>query len=208
MKTHGKFITPILLLALAMLVMVIGWLIGQSMMPFTQNVSAQGKPRGLFATPENLRYVGLAFTPVEATENRAQAALTREKAIEAALSNEPGLKAATDVDARLGLLGPANDSLVISSDLAEGNLVWVVTFFGVETASSGPPGAPRYISNEYHVVINAFTGKYVMALPLYNVTPKPPFKQDVPPSKQPKKSNPSSDSVSTPLVAPTETLAP
>ena len=191
-----------------LLVLVVGLLIGSSITSSTQVVTAQDKPRGLFATPENLSYIRLAFTPVIVTDMLAQSAIIRDKAIEAALSNEPGLNAATDIDSQLGLLGTLNDNLVTSSDLAEGKLVWVVTFFGVETASSGPPGAPRYISNEYHVIINAITGEYIMAFPLYDVTPKPPVTQDVPYPTQPNDSDPSLDPFSPAAVAPTERPSP
>jgi hypothetical protein len=175
MKPRGKLVFVILTLAL--LVSVIGWLIGHSLISPAQNVSAQDQPRGLLATPENLGYLGLTFTPVAVTDNLALSAITRDQAIEVALSNEPGLKAATDIASQLGLLRTVNDSGVTASDLAEGQLVWIITFFGVDTASSGPPGAPRYLSHEYHIVINALTGKYLMAFPLYEVTPKPPTTQ-------------------------------
>jgi hypothetical protein len=53
-------------------------------------------------------------------------------------------------------------------------LVWIVTFEGIDTASSGPSQAPRYVSHEDNVVINAKTGGIVMAFPLADITPTNP----------------------------------
>jgi hypothetical protein len=43
--------------------------------------------------------------------------------------------------------------------------VWIVTFYSIETSSSGPPGASHYVSQQYNVVIDAKTGRYIMAFP-------------------------------------------
>jgi hypothetical protein len=54
-------------------------------------------------------------------------------------------------------------------------LAWIVSFEGIDTSSSGPSQAPKYVSHEFNVVINAKTGGYVMALQLFDITPTNPY---------------------------------
>jgi hypothetical protein len=143
----------------------------------TRSVSAQAPQKYLAATPQNLESLGLSFTPVGPTESQAQGAIGKDQAIASALNEAPGLKAATSVSGMLGTLRDvnlqqaANQGVPIDTQLADMGLVWLVTFNGIETSSSGPGGVPRYSSNEFNVVIDAKTGLFVMAFPLYDVTP-------------------------------------
>jgi hypothetical protein len=153
------------------------WLLIEHMASRPHVVYSQEQKNYLAATPQNLKYLGLDFVPMQVSDSRARGAITSEQAIAAALKEEPGLKAATSVSSMLGVLNnlnlqqAANQGVTIGPNLAAMGLVWIVTFEGVDTSSSGPSQAPRYVSHEYDVVIDAKTGAYIMAFPLYDITP-------------------------------------
>jgi hypothetical protein len=155
-----------------------------------QGDSTQLQQKYLAATPQNLEYLGLSFTQVNVTDSQAQGAIGKDQAITAALNEEPGLKAASSVSAMLGFMNntnlqqAANQGVSVDPHLANMGLVWLVTFNGIETSSSGPSGAPHAISNELNVVIDAKTGNSVEAFPLFDVTPRAPS-SNIPPSGGP-----------------------
>jgi hypothetical protein len=74
----------------------------------------------------------------------------------------------------LNLQQAVNQGVRVDPALANMGLVWIVSFEGIDTSSSGPSQAPKYVSHEYNVVINAKTGGYVMAFPLADITPASP----------------------------------
>jgi hypothetical protein len=143
-------------------------------------VSARMPQKYLAATPQNLEALGLSFIQVNGSDNQAQGAIGKDQAITAALHGEPDLKAATSVSAMLGLLTDpdlqqaVNQGVAIDPHLADMGLVWLLTFNGIETSSSGPAGAPHATSNQLNVVIDAKTGNFVEAFPLFDVTPSAP----------------------------------
>ncbi|MGB8213807.1 MAG: hypothetical protein WCE68_09650 [Anaerolineales bacterium] len=146
----------------------------------TQVVFVQGQMHNLAATPQNLNYLGFDFVPIPVSDSRAHGAITSEQAVAAALREEPSLKAATRESSMLGLLHDMNlqqaatQGVIIDPSLADPGLVWMVTFEGMDTSSSGPPQALRYKSHEYNVVVDAKTGVFRMAFPLYAITPSAP----------------------------------
>ncbi len=170
----------IILAALLGIVMVggSGFLIWQ--MVSRPAVDVQKQPPDLAATPQNLKYVGLEFVPISTSDPRAHGAMDGGQALAVALKGEPDLKKATRVTRMLGELhdlnleGAAKAGLPVDPAKADMGLVWIVTFEGIDTASSGPSGAPRIVAHEYNVVINARTGGTIMAFPLADITPTAP----------------------------------
>ena len=189
MREH-KVIIIIVLLIVAVIALGVGFLMVHRGGFGTKGASDQGLQKYLAATPQNLEYLGLSFTQVNVNDKQAQDAIWKNQAIAAALNGEPDLKAATSVSAMLGLLTnpnlqqAVNQGVAIDPHLANMGLVWLVTFYGIETSSSGPPGSPHSTSNELNVVINAKTGNFVEAFPLFDVTPRAPS-SSVPPSGGP-----------------------
>jgi hypothetical protein len=131
-------------------------------------------PASLLATPTYLDCLGYHFVPVATIDPSALAAISSEQAVSAAWQYEPALKSATIIDTSLGHLGnPANGG-ASGSAVAGASLVWVVSFSGVESVSSGPPGAPHHTANEYSVVIDAQSSQPLVAFPLCNIAPPNP----------------------------------
>jgi len=208
MRKH-KTVIIIGLLIVTIIALGVGFLMAHLAAFTTHSASAQVLQKYLAATPQNLEYLGLSFTQVNVTDSQAQGAIGKDQAITAALNEDSGLKAATSVSAMLGLLTnpnlqqAVNQGVVIDPHLANMGLVWLLTFNGIETSSSGPAGAPHSTSNELNVVIDAKTGKFIEAFPLFDVTPKAPS-SNIPPSGGPATgAAPIPPAFSTPTTAPT-----
>lgn len=120
----------------------------------------------LWATPGYLSCLGMHFDPVATTDPSAAAVVSSEQAVSATWQDQPNLKSAAILDVSLGRLGNAPGSGSTTSVLAGGPLVWVVSFSGVQSVSSGPPGAVHHTSNEYSVVIDATSAKVLVSFPL------------------------------------------
>lgn len=189
MRKH-KLNIMIKLLPAALFVLAVGIIMGRMLVSTTQDASAQMPQHYLAATPQNLEYVGLSFTQIDIADSQAQGAIKKDQAIAFASNHGPELKAANDVSAILGFLSDtglkqaATQGIQVNPQLTDMGLVWLVTFHGVETYSNGPVEAKRYISTEYNVVIDAKTGQYVMAFPLFDVTPRAPTNNIVGPINQ------------------------
>ena len=110
------------------------------------------------------------FDPVATTDPAAAAVISSEQAVSAAWQDQPDLKSAAILDVSLGRLGNAPGSGSTTSVLAGGPLVWVVSFSGVQSVSSGPPGAVHHSSNEFGVVIDATSAKVLVSFPLCDDT--------------------------------------
>jgi hypothetical protein len=208
MRKH-KVVIIIGLLIVTLIALGVGLFMAQLGAFATQGVSVQLLQKYLAATPQNLEYLGLSFTQVNVVDSQAQGAIGKNQAITAALKEEPGLKAATGVYAMLGFLNDsnlqqaANQGVPVDSHLANMGLVWLITFNGIETSSSGPPGAPHATSNDLNVVIDAKTGNFVEAFPLFDVTPRAPFSNVPPSGGPPTVAAPLPTVYATPTTAPT-----
>jgi hypothetical protein len=174
-----------------------------------QGASAQTPQKYLAATPQNLEYLGLSFTQVNDNDNQAQGAIGKDQAITAALNEEAGLKSATSISAMLGFMSNTNlqqaekQGVSVDPHLTNMGLVWLVTFYGIETSSSGPSGARHATSNELNVVIDAKTGNPVEAFPLFDVTANAPS-INIPPSGGPATvAAPIPPAYAAPTIAPT-----
>jgi len=174
----------------------------------TKGAFGQVPQKYLAATPQNLEYLGLSFTQVNVNDRRPQGAIGKNQAIAAALNGEPGLKAATSVSAMLGFMSntnlqqAANQGVSVDPHLANMGLVWLVTFYGIETSSSGPSGARHSTSNELNVVIDAKTGIYIEAFPLFDVTPVAPSSNMPPSGGPPTVAAPIPPAYATPTISP------
>ena len=122
----------------------------------------------MIATPQNLQALGMTFVPVDPTDPQATGTITKEHAVSAALKEQPGLIHATYYSARFGWLTSTTIPI-----LAVKRLVWMVTYQGIETSSSGPPGVKHYVSHEHTMVMDAHDGHYIVSFPIFDLTPVP-----------------------------------
>src|SRR5450759_4318253 len=117
---------------------------GQHASPQASASSRATPPPSLLATPGYLSCLGLHFVPVATTDPQAAPVISSEQALSAVWQYQPSLKSATILDVSLGRLGNAPGSGTTTSVLAGTPLVWVVSFSGVVSVSSGPPGAVHH----------------------------------------------------------------
>ena len=211
MKSIQRFAAFIALFGLFLLSAYIAFLISSTLVPPASSASAQRQTSSLIATPENLKYLGVAFTPVDPADKRAQGFIAKERAMTVILQVSPGLKNATGYDATLGFISNPNLQQAsraganVDSRLAGPTLVWAIVFHGIESASMGPPGAEHHYAYDLVVVVDARTGDYLMSFPVSDLvkTPLPasPSKTIIPLSPQPGVKPP--QAVGTPTIAPT-----
>lgn len=211
MKQIQIFATFIALFSLILLFAYIGFLISGALVANAPGASAQQQTSSLIATPENLKYLGLTFTPVDPADKQAQGSVAKERAIAIALQEMPGLKTATGNDATLGLISNPNLQQIsrageaVDSRLAGPTLVWAVTFHGIDSVSSGPPGVPRHYAHDLVVVVDAKTSKYIVAFPISDL-----MKTQLPSSPNGSSPTPSgaNPNVKPPKAVGTPTIAP
>lgn len=107
----------------------------------------------------------LNLTFVSANMKASDVQMSREDAVARATKTQKRLKDATSVIAELGYLNSPNlaqEGNTVDQNLAGDRLVWIVSFQGIETISSGTPGSRHHVAHEYNVVIDAATGQFVM----------------------------------------------
>jgi hypothetical protein len=173
MKSPRLF-TPILFLVFV----IAGGCIGQSYQPSSQ-AQVTGHPPGIYAaiTPENLQFLDFQFTSIDPTDSRLIKAITRDQAVRSALEFEPLGKNATSISTQVGYFD--NISTV---DLQNHRPVWLVTYHGVDTVSSGPPEAEHLVANTLTVAIDAFQGVGIVSMTLAVITPESGTSQTTGPS--------------------------
>jgi hypothetical protein len=142
------------------------------------NLAAQpGTPLPhLAVTPENLQFYDFQFTPLSPNDSRLEKAISQDQAVSAALQFEARGKIATFVTTQVGFSDGAT-----SLDLANERLVWLVTFHGVDSLSSGPPESTHQVSHELTVVVDAHTGEAIIS---FTMGAKPPEADTTPTSTQ------------------------
>jgi len=200
-----KLIVIVGLFTITVLVAAVGLWLARAVFT-TQDVPAQAQPHGLAATPQNLRYLGFEFNVISMADRQAQGAVTEKQAIAAAIKDDPGLKAATSVSTMLGFLRDINTSsqdTSIDPHITGKSLVWLLTFDGIKNVSSGPPGAPRGVSNAESVVIDAKSGVYVMAFTISDFTAVTPGNNPIPTFDGTAEATPLPPSNAIPTIAPT-----
>lgn len=142
-----------------------GWYFGNINSRNTQQVQAQYK-QGEVDTKALESLLNLTFVP--ANMKARDAKMSMGDAVTRATKTQKRLQDATGVTAELGYLyssnlaNMANDGKKVDQNLAANQLVWIVSFQGIETVSSGPPGSNHHTAHEYNVVIDAATGEFVM----------------------------------------------
>jgi hypothetical protein len=163
-----------ILISSMLVFLLIGVIVGYNISnPSKEQVQAQPPLALTQERQAKLKALGLDFTPVDETSvasNQAQVFIPRQRAIDTArqgLSNT-GVRI---ISVALGNLSDAQmkgaqaAGIPVDPARVDMGLVWIVTFDGIESISSGPPEAPRKVAHEYNVVIDARTGKHVMAFP-------------------------------------------
>jgi hypothetical protein len=106
-----------------------------------------------------LRLVDFPFTPIEANDPRLGKAISRQQALAAALAHDPGGKLASAVTVQAGF----SDGVAVH-DLPPDRLVWLVTFHGVDSLSSGPPESVHRVSHELSVAVDAYQGSAIVSM--------------------------------------------
>lgn len=144
-----------------------GWFLGHSSSRNTQQVQAQEGQGGIdIKALESL--LNLTFVPANTTIDTNDTKVSKDEAVTRAMETQENLKDATSVTAELGYLGSpnlveaSNNGEKVDPSLSNGHLVWIVSFQGIETVSSGPPGSDHHIAHEYNVVIDATTGEFII----------------------------------------------
>ncbi len=143
----------------------VGWVISQSGSQQVQAVQPSvAPPRDAIDVDLLQKRWGRVFVPADGAA-QAYAKVTSEQALVTAYQNNSQLKQATTVYTSLGYLSdPGLNQAVQAGDkvnqiVADSGLVWILTFEGIQTVSSGPPGVQRSVSNELNVVISAVSGE-------------------------------------------------
>ena len=119
------------------------------------------------ATPENLQFIDFNFTPLVSNDSRLINAISQDQAVLAALKFAPEGEKATSVTTQVGF----SDGIMVM-DLSKDRLVWLVTFHGVDSTSSGPPGSTHRVSHELTVAVDAYQGNAIVSMTLGIVTPQ------------------------------------
>jgi len=144
-----------------------GWFLGHIGSRNIQQAQAQGEQDGIdIKALENS--LDLIFVPADTTIDISLAGISKDDAITRAAAMQEKLTEATSVTAELGYLSnpsleeAAKNGEEVDPNLDGSHLVWIVSFQGIETVSSGPPESDHHIAHEYNVVIDATTGKFVI----------------------------------------------
>ena len=138
----------------------------------TQTITPIIPPPESIATPRNLEYQDYFLTIADLTDSQMAEVIPADQAVTVALEVfpiNPALSRAKSYTKWLGVL--KNENIPF---LSEGRLVWILTFQGIDTISSGPPDRKdHFVSNEFLVAINARTGDYILSFPIPDMTPEP-----------------------------------
>ncbi len=169
-----KRLSPLLLMALVL----IGGCVGQSSQSGNQ-AKATAPPLGINVsiTPENLQFLDFHFTSIDPADPRLNKAITEDQAVKSALEFEPLGKNATSISTQVGYFD--NNSVI---DLQNHRLVWLVTYHGVDTVSSGPPEAEHHVAHTLTVAIDALQGVGIVSMTLAVITPESGTSQTAGPS--------------------------
>jgi hypothetical protein len=163
-KTHTP---PMILMGLIILILI-GGCVRQpdpsgSYLEIPQNPTSTH----VAATPENLQFIDFHFTPIDLTDNRLKNAISQDQAVLAALQFEPAGKNASSVTTQVGF---SDGAMVL--DLSNDRLIWLVTFHGVDSISSGPPDSIHRVAHELTIAVDAYKGNGIVSMTLGIVTPQ------------------------------------
>ena len=110
-------------------------------------------------TPENLQFLDFHFTSLDLSDPRLKNAIAQDQAVKSALEFEPFGKNATSFSTQVGYFD--NISAI---DLQNHRLVWLVTYHGIDTVSSGPPGAEHHVAHTLTVAVDAVQGVGIVSM--------------------------------------------
>ena len=161
----GKWLFSILSIAV---VVVAGWFLGHIVSGNNiEPVSVRAQGGGGIDVVTLQDRLNLVFVPAS-PEDTSQVKIPQEKAIASAQAEQEGrLKNATSISAELGrLTDPGLKELAAAGEKADTRLigkqlVWVISFQGVDTVSQGPINSEA-VSHEYNIVIDATTGEFII----------------------------------------------
>jgi len=167
MKNPKVLTFPMILMGL-MILILIGGCVRQPDPPGSYS-ETRLKPSSthMAATSENLQFIDFHFTPLDPTDNRLKKAISQDQAVLAALQFEPSGINASGVTTQVGF----SDGAMVS-DLSNDRLIWLVTFHGVDSVSSGPPGSVHRVAHELTIAVDAYQGNGIVSMTLGIVTPQ------------------------------------
>lgn len=173
-----RFFTPFLFLAL----LITGGCASDRNQSASRPV-ANTSPSGInvSVSPENLQFVDFHFTSIDTNDPRYRKVVTQNQAVKAALEFEPIGKNASSISTQVGYF----DHISVT-DLQDQRLVWLVTYHGVDTVSSGPPGSDHHVTHTLTVAVDAFKGVGIVSMTLAIMTPEPEASQTAVVSTKPR----------------------
>ncbi len=165
---NQNFHTFLVILMSCVILIAVGGCASQGNQPGSEMKTTSDKSSTpVAATPENLQFIDFHFTPLDPNDSRLKNAISQDQAVLAALKFAPEGKTATSVTTQVGF----SDGVMIM-DLSKDRLVWLVTFHGVNSISSGPPGSIHRVSHELTVAVDDYQGNAIVSMTLGIVTPQ------------------------------------
>jgi hypothetical protein len=163
MKTYLKVVTRLVLF------IAVSGCVSQGNPAGQPEATLPGTPLPTLAvTQENLQFYDFQFTPLSPNDSRLEKSISQDQAVSAALQFEARGNQATFVTTQVGF----SDGATLP-DLANERLVWLVTFHGVDSLSSGPPESTHQVSHELTVVVDAHTGERIVSFTMGVRPPEP-----------------------------------
>ena len=156
-----------------------GWVLGRISSRNLQAMPVQAQGIGSVDTKLLQDRLNFTFVPVDPAATANQVSVSEKDAIAVAESEQEGrLKAATSVTAELGYLTDTGLEAAASdpglqTDIQKGpvqvdtrllgkQLVWVISFEGIDTVSNGPAESKHGVAHEFNSVIDANTGEFII----------------------------------------------
>ena len=163
-----KILTLLVILMGCMILIMIGGCASQGNLPGSQTETTPDLSSiPIDTTPENLKFIDFNFTPLDLNDSRLKNTISQDQAVLAAINFESRGKNATSVTTQVGF----SDGVMVM-DLPKDRLVWLITFHGVDSVSSGPPGSTHRVSHELTVAVDAHQGNAIVSMTLGIVTPQ------------------------------------
>ncbi len=167
MKSQN-FVTFLVILMGCMITITVGGCASQGNQSGSQTETTPGlASTHVVATTENLQFIDFHFTHLDLNDSRLKNTISQDQAVLVALKFAPEGKKATSVTTQVGF----SDGVMVM-DLSKDRLVWLVTFHGVDSVSSGPPGSTHRVSHELTVAVDAYQGNAIVSMTLGIVTPQ------------------------------------
>jgi len=162
MKT-SNFLTLFLIL---ILIVAVGC-VPQENRPQSSTVATSSSLQ-IAVTPENIQFLDYYFSSIDPTDPQLKKSISQDQAVKSALEFEPLGKNAKSISTQIGYFDN-----IPAIDLQNKRLVWLVTYYGVDSVSSGPPGSKHSVAHTLTVAVDAFQGVGIVSMTLAIITPEP-----------------------------------